>query len=109
MQAPCIGIMLPGRIPQSSVDIWLRAEPVSCNEAAKSAWRLIEPNDITPWLCRLAMADGFFLDSLATVSMSVAAPKGMVLSEGHQRASHSVSYKPGTAQSELIPGKSGCH
>lgn len=100
----CIELMLPGKLSDGGDDVWLRAQPVSCNDAARFAWRLSEPCDVTPFFCRLAMAEGSFLDSLAVVAMSVAAPKGLV---GHQKPMSSVVYQPAASHADLVPGVLG--
>jgi len=96
--------MLPGRLTVAGLakPVWLRLEPVSHNDAAMSAWRVREPAQIDMSLLQLAKEDGKFIEALALVAMSVAAPRGFV---PHQPPVECMSFRPSPMKSDrLFPG-----
>lgn len=97
-------IVLPGKLIGSggfSGSIWLRLEPLECNDAAKVAWRVSEPIQLSMLLRQLAKADDKFIEALALVAMSVAAPKGFVPQQGPMACT---KFFPQPKSSRLVPG-----
>ena len=80
--------------------LWLRALPTSCNDAARAAWRIPSPSGI-PSLRELAHADPSFLECMAQVALSVAAPQGMAPMQPLRNA----IYRPAAQSSSLVPGQ----
>ena len=97
----CIDLRLPGcsQQPADSDAVWLIAEPLSCNDAARALWRIGDPYGI-PSLSELK-TDPMFLAVLSSVAMSVSAPQGM---RPHQPVQSAV-YRPRPQHTQLVPGE----
>ena len=80
---------------------WLFADLVSCNAAARAAWRLSEPSDL-PSLVYLAKADPSFSGMLAMVALSVAAPQGGAL---QMQPEPRLTFRPKPEHASLVPGE----
>ena len=80
---------------------WLFADFVSCNAAARAAWRLSEPSDL-PSLVYLAKADPSFSGMLAMVALSVAAPQGGAL---QMQPEPRLTFRPKPEHASLVPGE----
>ena len=96
-------IRLPGSLTVKgrNESVWLRLNPVSCNDAALSAWGTRDPGQVGISLCQLAKADDNFIEILAVVAMSVAAPRGFV---PQQPSSECMTFSPSPKTARFAPG-----
>ena len=81
---------------------WLFAEPVSCNTAARTAWRLSDASEL-PSLQDLARADPSFPEMLSTVAMSVSAPQDLM--QGGKQTKDRLTFRPKAEHASLVPGE----